>query len=103
MLHESFKCIPDTEKELAWERLKQYFEYPEAHEDAFKRCALMKMNSSWKKFMAKLVLEYVFNPAQPPPDRTNDFPFITAAVWNEFKAKKNTPEFIAISEAHRLL
>uniref|UniRef100_J3NDB1 DUF8039 domain-containing protein n=1 Tax=Oryza brachyantha TaxID=4533 RepID=J3NDB1_ORYBR len=49
ILYKSFKEVPDEEKELAWERLKNKFDYPPEAGLALKQQALIKINSSWKK------------------------------------------------------
>ena len=59
------------------------------------------MGNAWKNFKTKLVGEFVYNPANPDP--REKFPWITEQVWEEFHAKKSTPESRARSEAYRLL
>uniref|UniRef100_J3M5P9 Uncharacterized protein n=1 Tax=Oryza brachyantha TaxID=4533 RepID=J3M5P9_ORYBR len=57
ILHKSFKEVPDEEKELAWERLKDKFDYPPEAGLALKRQVLIKINSFGKKFKSMLVNE----------------------------------------------
>nr|AAK95676.1 Putative retrotransposable elements TNP2 [Oryza sativa]AAP52215.1 transposon protein, putative, CACTA, En/Spm sub-class [Oryza sativa Japonica Group] len=59
------------------------------------------MGNAWKNFKTKLVGEFVYNPTNPDP--REKFPWITEQVWEEFHAKKLTPESRARSEAYRLL
>ena len=103
ILHKTFKDIPEAEKELAWEKLKESYDYPPEAEMAIKRQAMQKFNSSWKKWKCTLVNEYVFNRVQPPLDPMVEWPQITSKTWREFTSLKNSPEFVAISEEHKLL
>uniref|UniRef100_J3MWC5 Uncharacterized protein n=1 Tax=Oryza brachyantha TaxID=4533 RepID=J3MWC5_ORYBR len=57
ILHKSFKEVLDEEKDLAWEKLNEKFDYPPEM-------------GSYKKFKSMLVNEYVFNRVDPPNDPT---------------------------------
>nr|CAE02368.2 OSJNBb0096E05.4 [Oryza sativa Japonica Group] len=93
--------MPAAEKDIAWLMFKESFDYPAEHEDRLRRAAFKVMGTAWKNFKTKLVGEFVYNPANPDP--REKFPWITEQVWEEFHAKKSTPESRARSEAYRLL
>nr|AAX95381.1 hypothetical protein [Oryza sativa Japonica Group]AAX96102.1 transposon protein, putative, CACTA, En/Spm sub-class [Oryza sativa Japonica Group]ABA92901.1 transposon protein, putative, CACTA, En/Spm sub-class [Oryza sativa Japonica Group] len=101
ILQDDFKLVPVAEKDIAWLTFKESFDYPAEHEDRLRRAAFKVMGTAWKNFKTKLVGEFVYNPANPDP--REKFPWITEQVWEEFHAKKSTPESKARSEAYRLL
>lgn len=101
ILQDDIKLVPAAEKDIAWLTFKESFDYPAEHEDRLRRAAFKVMGTAWKNFKTKLVGEFVYNPANPDP--REKFPWITEQVWEEFHAKKSTPESRARSEAYRLL
>nr|AAP50973.1 hypothetical protein [Oryza sativa Japonica Group]ABF97982.1 transposon protein, putative, CACTA, En/Spm sub-class [Oryza sativa Japonica Group] len=101
ILQDDFKLVPAAEKNIAWLTFKESFDYPTEHKDRLRRAAFKVMGTAWKNFKTKLVDEFVYNPANPNP--REKFPWITEQVWEEFHAKKSTPESRARSEAYRLL
>nr|AAM18162.1 Putative retrotransposable elements TNP2 [Oryza sativa Japonica Group]ABB47043.2 transposon protein, putative, CACTA, En/Spm sub-class [Oryza sativa Japonica Group] len=101
ILQDDFKLVPAAEKDIVWLTFKESFDYPAEHEDHLRRAAFKVMGTAWKNFKTKLVGEFVYNPANPDP--REKFPWITEQVWEEFHAKKSTPESRARSEAYRLL
>nr|ABB47595.2 transposon protein, putative, CACTA, En/Spm sub-class [Oryza sativa Japonica Group] len=101
ILQDDFKLVPAAEKDIAWLTFKESFDYPAEHEDRLRRAAFKVMGTAWKNFKTKLVSEFVYNPANPDP--REKFPWITEQVWEEFHAKKSSPESRARSEAYRLL
>jgi rubredoxin len=101
ILQDDIKLMPAAEKDIAWLTFKESFDYPAEHEDRLRRAAFKVMGTAWKNFKTKLVGEFVYNPANPDP--REKFPWITEQVWEEFHAKKSTPESRARSEAYRLL
>lgn len=101
ILVDDIKHVPEAEKNAAWLKFKERFEYPAADEDRLKRAALKTMGNAWKNFKSRLVTEFVLNPTTPDP--TEQWPFITAEAWEQFYEKKSTPESRARSEAFRAL
>uniref|UniRef100_J3N1U2 Uncharacterized protein n=1 Tax=Oryza brachyantha TaxID=4533 RepID=J3N1U2_ORYBR len=72
ILHKSFKEVLDEEKELAWDKLKEKFDYPPEAVLALKRQALIKISISLKKFKSMLVNEYILNRVDLPNDLTGE-------------------------------
>uniref|UniRef100_J3L2H7 DUF8039 domain-containing protein n=1 Tax=Oryza brachyantha TaxID=4533 RepID=J3L2H7_ORYBR len=81
ILQKTFKEVLQEEKEFAWEKLKEKFDYPPEAGLALKRQVLIKIDSSWKKFKSMLVNESM----------------------ERIPKLKNSPEFVNISDDHKRL
>uniref|UniRef100_J3ME78 Uncharacterized protein n=1 Tax=Oryza brachyantha TaxID=4533 RepID=J3ME78_ORYBR len=90
--------VDRTGTPIATEAAARRFSNDEAR---LKKRAFSTIGTAWKNFKHELHTEYMLDPNESIP--LEDYPHITPEICEQFKRLKRTPEFQAISEAHRQL
>ncbi|XP_066168352.1 uncharacterized protein [Oryza sativa Japonica Group] len=91
--------VPNRYKDLAWERLKRTFQFPEGSEQRAKDRALQRMSVSFKKWKSDLASKFI-RKGLTPNFEDNNYRRIRL-FWDDFVAYRASEEAKEISERNQ--